>query len=392
MPRKIFVSELQSVLLTRDFVHVSSLEMVHSQLSAGGPLELRKGEYLKWSQLLKPMWHLRYFQAICTFGGPVFFFFCLFFSVFWSQLFVKDIGICQLISWKYYTATSTDASFLYSAYGFVLFLHWDLQQRWRVAITVPRSGMEPPSGRCWVILNHSVTFANSILPLLIFLWFDWQSSNSSIHLLGEKKHDFSSWIPTSPATKTGDRVEPPPRCPPYAASQGLFGWAAWLWFCWPLALSRQQHATACNSYQWIKVVDPQDGCFPRWMFEDIFNYRLLIYYFWFLWYTNFEVIAILNAEFPARKPGLWLSCCFSRYFLCGGEFAWDGSHHQLSWVISSGDASDAQSSAFRRASYHSKGHGILCWKPQVVAGWADLRCWCWWSNKVKVKLACNPCC
>ena len=130
------------------------------------------------------------------------------------------------------------------------------------------------------------------------------------------------------------------------------------------------------------------------MFEDIFNYRILTYtyYFWFLWYTNFEVIAILNAEFPARKPGLWLSCCFSRYFLCGGEFAWDGSHHQLSWVISSGDASDAQSSAFRRASYHSKGHGILCWKPQVVVGWADLRCWCWWSNKVKVKLACNPCC
>ena len=45
------------------------------------------------------------------------------FSAFWSQLFVKDIGICQLISWKYCTATSTDASFLYSAaYGFVSFL------------------------------------------------------------------------------------------------------------------------------------------------------------------------------------------------------------------------------------------------------------------------------
>ena len=68
--------------------------------------------------------HLHVRRARCFF----------FFSTFWSKLFVKDSG-----SWfagSYCTATSTA-------------VNWDLQQRWRVAITVPRSGIMKPPWSWW---------------------------------------------------------------------------------------------------------------------------------------------------------------------------------------------------------------------------------------------------
>ena len=76
MSQNIFRSELQTVLLTCDFVHVGN-GALPTVTSIGWLC------YIAWVELCwKPMWHLRYFQAICTFGGPGVFFF---FSTFWNN-------------------------------------------------------------------------------------------------------------------------------------------------------------------------------------------------------------------------------------------------------------------------------------------------------------------
>ena len=264
MPRKIFVSELQSVLLTRDFVHVSSLEMVHSQLSAGGPLELRKGEYLKWSQLLKPLWHLRYFQAICTFGGPVFFFlFGCFFPLFGSNFSWKRLAYASWLAGNttllhqlmlpFYTLLHMDlfhsCTEIYNSDGGLPSLCLD-RELWNHLQGVVE-WFAAKAGTPSKILNHSVTFANSILPRVIFLWFDWQSSNSSIHLFGVSTRLFAGDVPHTQPAKV--------------CLVGQHGCDfVDLWPC------------QGNSMQQLSALSVDESCWPpRWMFPKMDVWRYL---------------------------------------------------------------------------------------------------------------------